>query len=65
MKLTATLKVSITIKNNESLSEATERVLKSLIDVVDDWINEEGPHPYIKVELDIPEDYIEEAKLIN
>lgn len=65
MKLTAVLEVSIEIKKDEDLSSGTERVIKNLVDVVDEWLNEDGPNPYIKVELDIPEDYVKEAKTIN
>ena len=65
MKLTAVLEVSIEINKDEDLSLGTERVIKNLVDVVDEWLNEEGPNPYIKVELDIPDDYVKEAKFIN
>ena len=65
MKLMAVLEVSIEIKKDEDLSSGTERVIRNLVDVVDEWLNEDGPNPYIKVELDIPEEYIAEAKIIN
>ena len=65
MKLIASLKVSVDIKENENLTDATERVLETLIDVVDEWINADGPNPYIKIEMDIPDEMIEETKNIN
>ena len=40
MKLKAVLEVSIVIQEDESVEEANSRVIEKLIEVVDEWINE-------------------------
>ena len=65
MKLKAILEVSIMIKEDESVEEANARVIDKLIDVCDDWINNDGITPYIKIEYDVDFDYIKEIKLLN
>jgi hypothetical protein len=65
MKLKAVLEVSIMIKEDESVEEANARVIEKLIDVCDDWLNNDGITPYIKIEYDVDFDYIKEIKLLN
>lgn len=65
MKLKAVLEVSIMIKEDESVEEANSRVIEKLIDVCDDWLNNDGITPYIKIEYDVDFDYIKEIKLLN
>jgi hypothetical protein len=65
MKLKAVLEVSILIKEDESVEEANARAIEKLIDVCDDWLNNDGITPYIKIEYDVDFDYIKEIKLLN
>ncbi len=65
MKLKAVLEVSIMIKEDESVEEANARAIDKLIDVCDDWLNNDGITPYIKIEYDVDFDYIKEIKLLN
>ena len=65
MKLKAVLEVSIMIKEDESVEEANARAIEKLIDVCDDWLNNDGITPYIKIEYDVDFDYIQEIKLLN
>ena len=65
MKLKAVLEVSIMIKDDESVEEANARAIQKLIDVCDDWLNNDGITPYIKIEYDVDFDYIKEIKLLN
>ena len=65
MKLKAVLEVSIMIKEDESVEEANARAIQKLIDVCDDWLNNDGITPYIKIEYDVYFDYIKEIKLLN
>lgn len=65
MKLKAVLEVSIIIKEDESVEEANARAIDKLIDVCDDWLNNDGITPYIKIEYDVDFDYIKEIKLLN
>ena len=58
MKLKAVLEVSIMIKDDESVEEANARAIDKLIDVCDDWLNNDGITPYIKIEYDVDFDYI-------
>jgi hypothetical protein len=65
MKLKAVLEVSIMIQEDESVEEANARAIEKLIDVCDDWLNNDGITPYIKIEYDVDFDYIKEIKLLN
>jgi len=66
MKIKAVLEVSIIMQEDESVEEANSRAIESLIEVVDEWINQkEGMTPYIKLEYDVDFDYIKEIKLLN
>ena len=66
MKLKAILEVNIILEEKESIEEANARVIEKLIDVCDEWINDkEGVPPYIKIQYQLPDEYIEEMKLIN
>ena len=65
MKLKAVLEVSIMIKEDESVEEANARAIEKLIDVCDDWLNNDGITPYIKIEYDVDFDYVKEIKLLN
>ena len=65
MKLKAVLEVSIRFKEDDSVEEANARAIQKLIDVCDDWLNNDGITPYIKIEYDVDFDYIKEIKLLN
>lgn len=65
MKLKAVLEVSIMIKEDESVEEANARAIEKLIEVCDDWLNNDGITPYIKIEYDVDFEYIKEIKLLN
>ena len=66
MKIKAVLEVSIIMQEDESVEEANSRAIESLIEVVDEWINQkDGLTPYIKLEYDVDFEYIKEIKLLN
>ena len=55
MKLHATIKATITVKDEEQPADATERVLVKLADICADWL-EGTMAPYIKFEYTIKDD---------
>jgi len=65
MNLKAQLEVSVYIKENESFETANERLLQKLIDVVDDWINNDGITPCIKVVYKVDKETVNETKMLN
>tara|TARA_R110001583_G_scaffold98832_4_gene243903 strand:+ start:3669 stop:3866 length:198 start_codon:yes stop_codon:yes gene_type:complete len=65
MNLKAQLEVSVYIKENESFETANERLLQKLIDVVDDWINNDGITPCIKVVYKVDQETVNETKMLN
>tara|TARA_R110001599_G_scaffold300209_1_gene505267 strand:+ start:122 stop:319 length:198 start_codon:yes stop_codon:yes gene_type:complete len=53
MKVTASISVSIKLKDNEDPDSAHDRVVEKLVEVCDEWIDGEGlPRIIIKYELE-------------
>jgi hypothetical protein len=65
MRLKATLEVNIDIKEGESFEEANERLIQQLVDVVDDWINDNGITPCIKVVYSLEDHTIDDIRKLN
>lgn len=55
MKLVATIETSIFFKENETEDEAKARVVQKLVDSIDDWINDGGPTPMVKIHFEYNE----------
>lgn len=66
MRIKAVLEVSVYMQEDESIEEANNRAIETLVEVIDEWVNEKnGTPPYIKLEYDLDQDYIKEIKILN
>ena len=66
MRIKAVLEVSIYMQEEESIEEANTRAIETLVEVIDEWVNEKnGTPPYIKLEYDVDAEYLKENKLTN
>ena len=54
MKIIASVSVEIIVSDTELLDEAQSRAIDALIDSVDEWINDNGLPPIIKIEYSLP-----------
>ena len=54
MKIIASVSIEIEVDDLELLDEAQNRAMDKLVDTLDDWINENGVPPIIKIEYKIP-----------
>jgi len=54
MKIIVSVSVEIIVSDTELLHEAQARAIDTLIDSVDEWINNDGLPPIIKIEYSLP-----------
>lgn len=54
MKIIASVSIEIEVDDLELLDEAQNRAMDKLVDTLDDWINENGIPPIIKIEYKLP-----------
>lgn len=54
MKIVASVSIEIEVDDLELLDEAQNRAMDKLVDTLDDWINENGIPPIIKIEYKLP-----------
>ena len=55
MKIIASVSIELKVQDTEMLDEAKERAIDTLIDHLEDWINNNGIPPIISLEYKLPE----------
>jgi hypothetical protein len=55
MKIIASVSIEIKADDTELLDEAKDRAIDTLIDNLDDWLNNNGIPPIISIEYKLPE----------
>tara|TARA_R110001592_G_scaffold79084_2_gene236912 strand:+ start:15465 stop:15662 length:198 start_codon:yes stop_codon:yes gene_type:complete len=65
MKIVASVSIEVYLKDTESLDDGNARAIEELMDYIDNWINEDGIPPIIKIEYKLPQIDEEDNILIN
>ena len=65
MKIIASVSIEVYLKDTESLDDGNARAIEELMDYIDNWINEDGIPPIIKLEYKLPQIDEEDNILIN
>ena len=55
MKIIASVSIEIKLDDTELLDDAKDRAVDTLIDNLDDWLNNNGIPPIITIEYKLPE----------
>ena len=55
MKIIASVSIELKVHDTEMLDEAKERAIDTLIDNLEDWLNNNGIPPIISLEYKLPE----------
>lgn len=55
MKIIASVSIELKVQDTEMLDEAKERAIDTLIDNLEEWINNNGIPPIISLEYKLPE----------
>ena len=55
MKIIASVSIELRVQDTEMLDEAKERAIDTLIDSLEDWLNNNGIPPIISLEYKLPE----------
>lgn len=55
MKIIASVSIELRVQDTEMLDEAKERAIDTLIDTLEEWINNNGIPPIISLEYKLPE----------
>ena len=55
MKIIASVSIELRVQDTEMLDEAKERAIDTLIDSLEEWINNNGIPPIISLEYKLPE----------
>ena len=64
MKIIASVSIELKVLDTEMLDEAKERAIDTLIDSLEDWINNNGIPPIISLEYKLP-DIDENEQFLN
>jgi hypothetical protein len=64
MKIVASVSIELKVLDTEMLDEAKERAIDTLIDSLEDWINNNGIPPIISLEYKLP-DIDENEQFLN
>jgi len=64
MKIIASVSIEIKLDDTELLDDAKDRALDTLIDNLDDWLNNNGIPPIISIEYKLP-DIDENEQFLN
>ena len=64
MKIIASVSIEIKLDNTELLDDAKDRAVDTLIDNLDDWLNNNGIPPIISIEYKLP-DIDENEQFLN
>lgn len=65
MKIVASVSIEVYLKDTESLDDGNARAIEELMDYIDNWINEDGIPPIIKIEYKLPQIDEEDNILLN
>lgn len=65
MKIVASVSIEVYLKDTETLDDGNSRAIEELMDYIDDWINEEGIPPIIKLEYKLPQIDEEDNIILN
>jgi len=65
VKIIASVSIEVYLKDTESLDDGNARAIEELMDFVDNWINEDGIPPIIKLEYKMPQIDEEDNILLN
>jgi|TARA_R100000482_G_C5096425_1_gene133442 hypothetical protein len=55
MKVVASVSIEIKVDDTELLDDAKDRAIDTLIDSLEDWLNNNGIPPIIAIEYKLPE----------
>ena len=64
MKIIASVSIEIKLDDTELLDDAKDRAVDTLIDNLDDWLNNNGIPPIISIEYNLP-DIDENEQFLN
>ena len=64
MKIIASVSIEIKLEDTELLDEAKDRAVDTLVDQLDDWLNNNGLPPIISIEYKLP-DIDENEQFLN
>ena len=64
MKIIASVSIELKVQDTEMLDEAKERAIDTLIDNLEDWLNNNGIPPIISLEYKLP-DIDENEQFLN
>jgi hypothetical protein len=64
MKIIASVSIELRVQDTEMLDEAKERAIDTLIDTLEEWINNNGIPPIISLEYKLP-DIDENEQFLN
>lgn len=64
MKIIASVSIELKVQDTEMLDEAKERAIDTLIDNLEEWINNNGIPPIISLEYKLP-DIDENEQFLN
>jgi hypothetical protein len=64
MKIIASVSIELRVQDTEMLDEAKERAIDTLIDSLEEWINNNGIPPIISLEYKLP-DIDENEQFLN
>jgi hypothetical protein len=65
MKIVASVSIEVYLKDTESLDDGNARAIEELMDYIDNWINDDGIPPIIKIEYKLPQIDEEDNILLN
>lgn len=65
MKIVASVSIEVYLKDTETLDDGNSRAIEELMDYIDDWINEDGIPPIIKLEYKLPQIDEEDNIILN
>ena len=64
MKIIASVSIEIKVDDTELLDDAKDRAVDTLVDNLDDWLNNNGIPPIISIEYKLP-DIDENEQFLN
>ncbi len=64
MKIVASISIELKVEDTELLDDAKERAIDTLIDSLEEWINNNGIPPIISLEYKLP-DMDENEQFLN
>ena len=65
MKIVASVSIEIKLDDTELLDDAKDRAVDTLIDNLDDWLNNNGIPPIISIEYKLPEYNDNDLEFLN